>query len=238
MLQISEQSEGRRSLVVAVYQLRPDRKSRAKETKAMVRALGLKAAQCRFVDALRRPATLIPCNAIVIAGSPFSVFEDAVREQVRALEAVVREAHQRGIPALGICFGGQLIAQAFGGEVRRDKINEEWGTFPIFKLYCAPRDPLFDRMPPEFWAQCSHQDRIFFPPPDAVRLAGSRACPTQAFVLKGSKTYGVQFHPERSKTDMEAVLAATPIRMTPEVQETPDAIRVVSEFIDTIVLSS
>ena len=38
--------------------------------------------------------------------------------------AMVQEAHRRGMPILGICFGGQLLATAFGGSVEIAPVPE------------------------------------------------------------------------------------------------------------------
>ena len=40
------------------------------------------------------------------------------------LERALRDAHAAGVPLLGVCFGGQLLAHARGGSVRRSPAPE------------------------------------------------------------------------------------------------------------------
>ncbi len=88
-----------------------------------------------------------------------------------------------GIPVLGVCFGGQLLAQALGGEVSRASRPE------IGWCLIETADP--DRIPPGPWLEW-HEDAFTAPPgSEAVARSGNSL---QAFI-SGIHT-GVQFHPE------------------------------------------
>ena len=54
-------------------------------------------------------------SGLVFLGSPVSVNDPLpwIDEEL----ALIRLAFQAGVPILGICFGGQLISKALGGEV-------------------------------------------------------------------------------------------------------------------------
>jgi GMP synthase (glutamine-hydrolysing) len=106
---------------------------------------------------------------------------------------LIREAAARRQPIFGVCLGAQLIAKALGGKVYPSAVPET-GWFPIHLTEAAASDPIFCRLDASPDVFQLHQD-TFDLPPDAVRLAGSPACPNQAFRL-GQSTYGVQFHPE------------------------------------------
>jgi GMP synthase-like glutamine amidotransferase len=118
-----------------------------------------------------------------------------VHDELRALAA----AHERGTPILGVCFGGQLMAEALGGRVEAMP-SAEIGWFSI-----DPVDAMADPVVPGPWMQW-HHDR-FEPPPGAEVLA-TRATGTQLFRL--GTTVGTQFHPEVDLAHIEAVLEQTP----------------------------
>ncbi|HWV62902.1 MAG TPA: glutamine amidotransferase [Oxalicibacterium sp.] len=107
----------------------------------------------------------------------------------------LREAHRRGIPLLGICYGHQLLADALGGEVDYRSQGMEIGSVPIDKTAAADNDPLFASLPPHFMANVVHSQSVRRLPPDATLLANNSFEPHQAFRV-GSSSWGVQFHPE------------------------------------------
>ena len=81
--------------------------------------------------------------------------------------ALIAGAVTAGIPVLGVCFGGQLLAQALGGEVTR-ATRPEIGWYLI-----ETSDP--DRIPPGPWLEW-HED-AFTAPPGSEAVARSRELP-------------------------------------------------------------
>ena len=64
-------------------------------------------------------------DVIVPLGARWPVYDDALRQTwVGAEMQMVRDAADAGVPMLGVCFGGQLLAQAFGGSVARSATPE------------------------------------------------------------------------------------------------------------------
>jgi GMP synthase-like glutamine amidotransferase len=61
-------------------------------------------------------------DAWLITGSPHGVYED--RPWIAPLEAFIRDIRDAGRPLVGICFGHQIVAQAFGGRV--EKFDGGW----------------------------------------------------------------------------------------------------------------
>jgi GMP synthase (glutamine-hydrolysing) len=110
----------------------------------------------------------------------------------------IRSAVLSGLPFLGICLGGQLLASALGGVVTRGR--PEVGLHDVFLTDAADRDPLFEGLPRRMPVFGCHEDS-FQLPPRAVPLAGSIACTYQAFRF-GAAAYGLQFHPEVRVDDL------------------------------------
>jgi len=121
-------------------------------------------------------------DVVVSLGSDASVHassEPWIDREVRYL----RDAHDAGVPILGICFGAQALARALGGEVSRaPRLTPEWTSVD------SP-DP--ELIPPGPWFRW-HED-IFTLPPGARDLGRAGDVPL-AFAHGAS--IGVQFHPE------------------------------------------
>jgi GMP synthase-like glutamine amidotransferase len=109
--------------------------------------------------------------------------------------ALIRHAVDRGVPVLGVCLGGQLLAEALGGKVVRGRIGPEVGICNVHLAPAAAADPLLGGLPPVVNAVQWHWDEVLALPPGATLLGGSAAYPHQAFRV-GDAAWGVQFHPE------------------------------------------
>lgn len=231
---------------ILLLQFRDDAAEAETEKRSFLRATGLVAGQMKVCDALSRPvglSALDGVSAVLIGGSAHSVFETV--PNLDAAVALVREARSRRLPVFGCCFGAQLLARAFGGEVVRDQTNEEFGTFAVRVSDDSWTDPLFIDQPDEFPVQCAHHDRIARLPAGAVCLASNELCPVQAFVIPGTGLYGTQFHPERSRGDYETLIARRMITHPDKTEkldmarrtlvDTHDAERLLNKFMDRIV---
>lgn len=152
----------------------------------------------------------------------------------------LREAGQAGLPLLGICYGHQLLAHAFGGEVGYNPNGREMGTVGIDLTAAAVDDPLFAGLPARMPAQATHMQSVLRPPPDAVVLAGNGhdACHAMRW---GRSAWGVQFHPEFSTVHMSGYIHARADALAKEgrdartllagVTAAPDARRVLRRFV-------
>lgn len=115
---------------------------------------------------------------LIILGGPMSVYEDDKYPWLVDEKRYVREAMDSGKLVLGICFGAQMLAELLGARVYRNN-EKELGWHRVERT--EQEHPLFAQIPQQFYSFQWHGD-CFDLPEGAVRLAGSKACPNQAFV--------------------------------------------------------
>jgi GMP synthase (glutamine-hydrolysing) len=126
-------------------------------------------------------------KGVILSGSPFSVNE------TNAPDVDIRSMQQK-LPVLGICYGAQLTAKKFGGEVAKSNKREYGRALMQTK---QPDILLKDVMDlSQVWM--SHSDSILRMPEGFEVLATTQDIPYAAFKLNGNghPVYGVQFHPE------------------------------------------
>lgn len=135
-------------------------------------------------------------DVIAPLGARWAVYDERLASAWVADEIdLVRSALAAGAGVLGVCFGGQLLARALGGEVSRSP-HPEVGWYEVHSSNPAlvPHGPWFQ------W----HFDR-FSLPAGAVEVARNPGT-TQAFVR--GRALGLQFHPEVDQRLVEEWLAA------------------------------
>lgn len=129
-------------------------------------------------------------KGIVFTGGPNSVYvEKAPKCDERIFSA--------GIPILGICYGMQLIAQAFGGEVKSPE-TREYGKKELTII--KKTSLLFENMDEKSTCWMSHTDYVHTLPKGFEITASTPSCAAAAMENSDKKIYGVQFHPEVTHT--------------------------------------
>ena len=158
----------------------------------MVRAmLGYERTYRRYdVQAGELPAVPAECAAYVITGSSAAVYEEL--PWIPPFLAFLRKVRGQA-KLLGICFGHQAMAQAFGGEV--EKSPKGWGIG--LHRYEIVEPPPGMREPRAFAIPAFHQDQVVTLPPGARVLAASAFTPFAA-IGYDDDTVSVQGHPEFS----------------------------------------
>jgi len=119
-------------------------------------------------------------DAVLVLGARWSAYSDEVASWVKPETELLHTADEAGVPVFGICFGGQVLAQAHGGEVVASAAPEI-GPHVVSGVPAVAG----------IWTQW-HYDK-FVPPADAI-VVGANAAAAQAFVLR--RNLAVQFHPE------------------------------------------
>lgn len=130
----------------------------------------------------------VPVKAVILSGSPFSVLDP------QALpfdpDTVIGK-----YPVLGICYGAQLIAHKYGGQVLKSD-KREYGKATMM---VSEPDLLFDDMEPSSQVWMSHGDSITRVPENFEVIARTTDIVAAYRSAPGSMTYPVvclQFHPE------------------------------------------
>ncbi|NMC74449.1 MAG: type 1 glutamine amidotransferase, partial [Geobacteraceae bacterium] len=132
-------------------------------------------------------------SSLIVLGGSMGANDDRSHPFLTALKLYIRHIVTAGIPFLGICLGGQLLAEATGGRAVSGRW-EELGTLPVMLTPAGREDRLFRGIPEKFVSFHWHHDS-FDLPADGVLLATSEGCPHHAFRV-GERAWGLQFHPE------------------------------------------
>lgn len=186
-------------------------------------------------------------DAVILGGTgDYSVVQDHP-SFYEPLLAFVHHLLDKSIPTLGLCYGHQLMGQAFCGRVETHHDRSETGTYQMFLTESGVADPLLKDLPWTFLAQQGHHDMVMDMPSDFTRLAFSFRCPWQAMKHKTKPMYGFQFHPELCRDDLVQRMrryASTYADTAEKLQEVIDAIKetdnqsVIANFIDCLVCPS
>jgi len=129
-------------------------------------------------------------DGVVLSGSPAMLSEARTRSKFQQEVDAVLDS---GSPILGVCFGHQLLARAFGAEVVRDSRH----VLEMVKTTVLKEDPLFDGLPRSLMLMESRHE-IVKSLPDGFSLLARSATSRIATMKHPTKlVYGIQFHPER-----------------------------------------
>jgi len=145
------------------------------------------------------PASLSGHSALVILGGEMSANDPL--PSLRQAEALFREALRDGVPTLGHCLGGQLMARALGARVGESPAPEV--GFTVIERRAGPSSDAWFGADPVLRVFQWHYE-AFDLPAGAEWLATSPACTHQAFSL--GPHLAMQFHIELDAAKLEVWL--------------------------------
>ncbi len=135
------------------------------------------------------PASADACEAWLITGAAAGVYDPD--PWIPALMDFLRTARGR-VPMVGVCFGHQAMAEAFGGKVI--KSPKGWGV-GLHHYAVEAREGWIDATP-EVASLAWHQDQVVQAPPGATRVAGNAFCPIGFLGYELDRAISIQLHPE------------------------------------------
>ena len=139
--------------------------------------------------------------AFLVTGSPAGVYDGL--PWIEPLKDFLRAAKGKA-KLVGICFGHQVMAEAFGGRV--EKSHRGWGV-GLQRLAVHGRAPFLNGER-EVAVPASHQDQIVVPPPAAEVLASSPFSPYAVLAYRDQPALSMQFHPEFTPEFAKALIEA------------------------------
>jgi GMP synthase (glutamine-hydrolysing) len=146
------------------------------------------------------PPDLDDVDGIVSMGGSPNVDQAADYPWMAAEMAMIKQAHDRSIPIVGVCLGAQLIAAALGGKVS-PMATPEAGWANVTQSFPGTIDTIYGGIPWDTMQMHMHGQEITALPPGGTPLAGSKLCKTQSFRV-GMTTYGFQYHFEWDHNDI------------------------------------
>ncbi len=137
-------------------------------------------------------------DALLITGSAAGAYDPL--PWIEPLKAFLNQSKSK--PMVGVCFGHQIMAEAFGGHV--EKSSKGWGV-GLNRYTVIEHEPWMDAAS-EFAIPASHQDQVTVPPPNARVIAASDFTPYAALAYSGQPSISFQGHPEFAPAYAESLI--------------------------------
>lgn len=125
-------------ILVLQNEVDPDNRYFVPEIRRHLEAAGATVQVHPYADTGGRPDAVDDADAVVLSGSTAGVYESDTYPWMDDLRALVRELRDDRVPMLGICFGHQIVNDAFGGRVEHRGLRcgietVRFGDDPLFE---------------------------------------------------------------------------------------------------------
>ncbi len=135
------------------------------------------------------PANPDEQDAYIVTGSPAGVYDDL--PWIEPLKQFLVGARGKAT-LVGICFGHQVMAEAFGGRV--EKSDKGWGV-GLHRYEIRDKAEWIDPVP-GIAIPVSHQDQVVERPPATRLIAGNEFNPYGVLEYEDQPAISMQCHPE------------------------------------------
>ncbi|MFZ5724125.1 MAG: type 1 glutamine amidotransferase [Pseudomonadota bacterium] len=172
---------------------------------------------------------LTEVDLLVLMGGPMSVHDETTLPWLGDEKQYLRRAIHSGKAVLGVCLGAQLIAEALGAPVTRNRYREI-GWFPLRRE--SGLSPQHAALLPASLNAFHWHGETFALPPGTVRLASSAACTNQVFCA-GDRILGLQCHLEATPASAQALVqhCGDELVAAPYVQPAADFLAAPQRFV-------
>ena len=163
-------------------------------------------------------------DLLVVMGGPMNIYEEERYPYLAGEKELIRACIREHKHVLGICLGAQLIADALGEKVFKNR-EKEIGWFPVHRDG-EPEDNEIQQVFPAIFTPFHWHGETFEIPGDARMLGSSGACRNQGF-LHGDHVLALQFHLEITPQIVDGLLqhvsddltAGTYVQSVPEIRK-------------------
>lgn len=161
-----------------------------------------------FYDAVNKKLPLINnYDAFLLTGSKYSANDS--HDWISCLiDFLIKVKDTKAKKVVGICFGHQLIARAFGGKVVKNPLGWEIGLKKV--ILTATGEEFYkssdttDSTTKTLMIQEMHQDHVVNPPEFMKVIGGNEISPNQ--IMISDYFYSLQGHPEYSREFVDALI--------------------------------
>jgi len=150
---------------------------------------------------------------LVVMGGPMNIYDHENYPWLVREKSFIKTAIDSGKLVIGLCLGGQLIADVIGGEVTKNS-HLEIGWFPLHFKAKSKSSQFFSFLPDQPTVFHWHGDTFSKLPENAELIAKSDACENQAFVYN-DRVFGFQFHLETTEQIIDDLVVNCADEMVP-----------------------
>ncbi len=138
---------------------------------------------------------------LVVMGGPMGVYDDSDYSWLAAEKGFIRTVLNSDKTILGICLGAQLIAEALGSKIKKNKVKEVgWSAMKVLPAGKSIFGEL-KKVVGLHW----HGD-TFDLPDNAERILQNEACLNQGFLYDYGRVVGLQTHFEIMGNGLRSLL--------------------------------